>query len=84
VVVHTASGDSSVSAVRVVGDGVVDLTTSGSRATFTIVKITPPRYEFDDTRVRLFTYVGVPAGTFFARGPGPAEPLVDRLIYSDG
>lgn len=75
VVVHTAGGDSSASAVRVADDGVVDLLTSGNRATFTIVKVTPPRFEFDATRIRIASYVGVPVGTFFARGPGPAEPL---------
>jgi hypothetical protein len=75
VVVHTAGGDSSVSAVQVTEDGVVDLSTSGSRATFTIAKITPPRIEFGDTHVVLTSYMDVPAGTFVARGVGPAEPV---------
>jgi hypothetical protein len=75
VVVHTPGGDSSVSAVRVAGNGTVNLMSSGSHAAFTIVKITPPRFEFDDTRIILTSYMGVPVGTFFARGPGPVEPL---------
>jgi hypothetical protein len=75
VVVHTAGGDSSLSAMRAAGDGVVDLTTSGSRATFTVVRSSRPRSEFDDTHIEVTTYAGIPLGTFLARGPGMEQPL---------